>query len=146
MLFRLTFLKFISGKERDSPFDVSEDINNKLVLWSEQNRYVRFIINISRDGDLLALSIDAIVNTTNERLTDNSLILYFFCLHFLSSYFYASFESKFTLAGLAARVSFHAGPVIIIVFKCYIIACWIFLLLCFNLFLIAIFGCSIISF
>lgn len=55
--------------ERESPFDVSADINRKIVLW---------------DGDILTLKIDAIVNTTNERLTDNT--------------------------GLSGRVAFHAGP------------------------------------
>ena len=30
---KIIYLNSFSGKERDSPFDVSEDINSKLVLW-----------------------------------------------------------------------------------------------------------------
>lgn len=55
--------------DRESPFDVSEEINQKIIIW---------------DGDILSLQVDAVVNTTNERLSDNT--------------------------GLAARVTYHAGP------------------------------------
>lgn len=41
----------------ESPFAFSETVNRKIVFWK---------------GDLCALKIDAIVNTTNERLTDKT--------------------------------------------------------------------------
>ena len=53
----------------ESPFDCRDDLNAKIALWK---------------GDLVALEVDAIVNTTNERLIDRS--------------------------GLANRIHHYAGP------------------------------------
>ncbi|CAH1233441.1 GDAP2 [Branchiostoma lanceolatum] len=46
-------------EERESRFPVNEDFNRKVVLW---------------EGDITALNCTAIVNTTNETLTDRNLI------------------------------------------------------------------------
>merc|ERR1712038_198450 len=46
-----------SEKDLVSPFVFNDEVNKKIILWQ---------------GDLCSLQVDAIVNTTNERLADRS--------------------------------------------------------------------------